>query len=551
MIGRLLRFYRREVPGPRKTVLAMSLISAIAQGLLLSTLNGAVEHHATSGWRAEALLRFTLCLAVYLGTSYFTMYKATEMTGRMAHNLRLRLCRKLAACTMRTVEQYGRGEIYTHITRDIERLTSTGLALPGTLHSALLLTFCIAYIGFHSLLGMAVMLGSLLLGVGTYLLQERKASAHLSVAWADEAAFFGVVDDELGGFKELKLHETRRHRLLDALETVSDRFRLRYARTRLLFFFSFLCSHSFLYGAVALIALLPPDLLAGDSGAHFEMLTAILFSIDPIRSVVEFIEPANHAAVALDKVSKLEALLDRSTEPGTGMPAQVLQTPAIALQAVGLRYEDVRHDAGFDLGPLDLVLAPASITFIVGGNGSGKTSLLKLLTGLYPPESGRILVDGVEPADSAAYRSLFSAIFSDFHLFRRLYGLEESEPAAVDGLIGRFGLTGRTAYRDGGFSSLDLSTGQRKRLALATLMLEDRPILVFDEFAADQDPAFRAYFYRDLLPELRALGKTIIAVSHDDNFFECCDQLVKMDFGRIVSGRAVAATVDRESEKQL
>jgi putative ATP-binding cassette transporter len=539
MIPRLLRFFRREVPGPKGLVLAVSPVSAIAQGLLLSTLNAAVARRDPSAGPGRTLAIFVLLLAVYLGTSYFTMYKATEMAGRMAHALRLRLCRKLAGSELRVVEHYGRGEIYAHITRDIDRLTSTALNLPGTIHSALLLIFCIAYIGWHSLVGMAAMLLALMLGVGTYMVQERRANANLRVAWSEEAAFFEMVDDELGGFKELKLHEGRRARLLEAMEAVSERFRLHYARTKLLFFFSFLCSHSFLYGAIALIAILPPEWLAGDAGSNFKMLTAILFSIDPIRSVVEFIEPANHAAVALDQLGRLETLLDRAAEPPAVEAALRRAPPAIALDGVGLRYVDPRHGTEFPVGPLDLELPPGSVTFVVGGNGSGKTSLLKLLTALYAPDQGRILVDGrpVEAARRADYRQLFAAIFADFHLFRRLYGQEATPPAAIDPLLARFGLSDKTGFAAGAFTNPDLSTGQRKRLALIALLLEEKPVLVLDEFAADQDPAFRTFFYRTLLPELRAQGRTIVAATHDDAYFDCCDQLVKMDMGRILSVR--------------
>lgn len=544
MILGLLRFYRREIPGPKALVLAMAPLSAIAQGLLLSILNGAVAGRERSGW---TLAGFALALAVYLGTSYVTMYKATEMTGRMAHSLRLRLCRKLAGSDLRSVERYGRGEIYSHITRDIERLTSTALAIPGALHSALLLVFCIAYIGWHSLLGMVAMLLALALGVGTYLMQERRANAHLQIAWAEEAAFFDMVDDELSGFKELKVNAARQSGLLAAMEERSDRFRVHLARTRLLFFFSFLCSHSFLYGAIAAIALLPPDWLAGDSAANFEMLTAILFSIDPIRSVVEFIEPANHASVAMDKLGRLETLLDDAAEPAAAAQAPRPSPPAITLAGLTLRQED------FTIGPIDLDLPPGSVTFIAGGNGSGKTSLLKGLTALYPAESGEILVDGrpLDPAGRADHRQLFETIFADFHLLQRLYGREAASVRAVEPLIDRFGLIGKTGFSAGAFTHRDLSTGQRKRLALIALLLEEKPILVLDEFAADQDPAFRTFFYRTLIPELRAQGRTVVAATHDDAYFECCDQLVKMDMGRIVSVSRPATFVDSARAKQI
>ena len=88
--------------------------------------------------------------------------------------------------------------------------------------------------------------------------------------------------------------------------------------------------------------------------------------------------------------------------------------------------------------------------------------------------------------------------------------------------------------KDGVFSTVKLSRGQRKRLALLTAYLEDRPIYVFDEWAADQDPVFRRIFYLRLLPELKARGKTVVAITHDDRYFGDADRIVKLEEGKVV-----------------
>ena len=90
------------------------------------------------------------------------------------------------------------------------------------------------------------------------------------------------------------------------------------------------------------------------------------------------------------------------------------------------------------------------------------------------------------------------------------------------------------SYADGRFSTLDLSTGQRKRLAMVAALLDDKPIYIFDEWAADQDPGFRRYFYEGLLGELKARGKTVLAVTHDDRYFGVADRVVKRGEGGVV-----------------
>lgn len=233
------------------------------------------------------------------------------------------------------------------------------------------------------------------------------------------------------------------------------------------------------------------------------------------------------AGLVLADLEALQAELHRHRSP----PVPVHQRfDSLVLRRVVFDYGG-DDDGGFCLGPVDLELHPGEVVFIVGGNGSSKSTLLKVLSGLYPVSSGSILLDE-RPVAPADFRGLFGAVFVDFHLFERLYGVPEVDPAQVAELLARLDLTHKTELVDGRFSQTRLSTGQRKRLAMIATLLEDRPVLVFDEWTTDRDPEFRAFFYRELLPALKARGKTVIAVSHDDRFFDTADQLIKLEFGR-------------------
>ncbi|GAB2660906.1 ATP-binding cassette domain-containing protein [Nocardia goodfellowii] len=194
-------------------------------------------------------------------------------------------------------------------------------------------------------------------------------------------------------------------------------------------------------------------------------------------------------------------------------------------------------DEGFHLGPLDLVFEPGQITFVVGGNGSGKSTLAKLITGLYVPRSGRVALNGeqIDHENIEWFRQNSSAVFTDFHLFEEYLGFDRPD---LDGEVRRYleelQISHKVTVENGRLSTVDLSQGQRKRLALLTALLEDRAIYVFDEWAADQDPKFRDVFYREILTALKERGKTVIVITHDDRYFDCADQLVKLDFGRLV-----------------
>jgi putative ATP-binding cassette transporter len=221
---------------------------------------------------------------------------------------------------------------------------------------------------------------------------------------------------------------------------------------------------------------------------------------------------------------------------------------------------DVTHtyhydgEEGFTVGPLNLSLCQGDLVFIVGGNGSGKTTLAKLLVGLYAPETGSVHLDGqiINDDNRESYRQFFSVVHSDFYLFDRLLGLEASDLGTrAAEYLNRFYLSDKVKIVNNRLSTTELSYGQRKRLALLTAFLEDRPIYVFDEWAADQDPLFKKLFYYRFLPDLKARGKTVAVISHDDFYYNVADRVIKLDCGRIASEKINAAASTASGEQVI
>jgi putative ATP-binding cassette transporter len=207
----------------------------------------------------------------------------------------------------------------------------------------------------------------------------------------------------------------------------------------------------------------------------------------------------------------------------------------LELKGVTHTYYREQQDDNFTLGPVDLSLKPGELLFIVGGNGSGKSTLAKLITGLYIPETGAIYLNG-EPildCNQECYRQYFSAIFSDFYIFEKILGVNVLA-AEAEQYLTKLHLEHKVRIEQDKLSTTDLSQGQRKRLALLTAYLEDRPIYLFDEWAADQDPIFKHVFYTQLLPELKNRGKAVIVISHDDRYFDIADRIVKLESGRVL-----------------
>ncbi len=186
---------------------------------------------------------------------------------------------------------------------------------------------------------------------------------------------------------------------------------------------------------------------------------------------------------------------------------------------------------------MNLSFFPGELVFVTGGNGSGKTTMIKLMTGLYAPDTGTILLDGkpITEENRDDYRQLFSVVFYDFFLFEELFGLSTNNHLSkVGGYLAKLQLDHKVEIRDGKFSTIDLSQGQRRRLALLTSYLENRPICVFDEWAADQDPTFRDLFYHEFLPELKSKGKALIVITHDDRYYQMADRIIRLDYGKVI-----------------
>jgi putative pyoverdin transport system ATP-binding/permease protein len=298
-----------------------------------------------------------------------------------------------------------------------------------------------------------------------------------------------------------------------------------------------------LLGAIVFVVPVLSDTLAGASIT--KTVTALVFVVGACFGLVQSIPVVTAANTAAENIERLEAKLLATIAAAPLGPSEVVKRfDKIEMRDIVFRYIDKWSEAVFQVGPVDFTLRSGELVFITGGNGSGKSTFLRVLAGLYQPDSGEITFDGVRVTDRTrqAYRELIAAVFPDFHLFQKLYGITDPDPAEVDRLLAQYRLIDKTAVTDGEFRTIDLSSGQRKRLALIVSLMEKRPLLLLDEWAADQDPEFRRKFYYDLLPALKRAGATVVAISHDDRYLDEMDvaaRRLRMDEGRFVGQQPV------------
>lgn len=536
---KLLRFYYRGIPRGKAAILGMSMGSSLSRGMILATVNAAVAAAVTGEPNLLHVGEFFGFLVLFLGTTYYSMSRAKMVVEEMMQRLRLDICDKLLFTGLDFVENHGTGALYARLTQDTNYLAASALTIVTTLQSAVLVVFCIVYIGWLTWVGMLATLVTILAAVVVYYAQDKTATDNLREVRAREAEFFESLGDLLKGFKEIKINRRKHADVSGWIRHISDVYRTLSVRTEVMYIRSFLTSEIFLFSLVALLVFVLPFTSKMETTTIFQFLAAILFLIGPLESLVKSIPAITRARVCLDRITELTDQLDAAITEGENRELDVspMRFDTITLEGIEYRFSARQSDDYFDLGPVDLQLRKGEVLFFVGGNGSGKTTLLKVLTGLYRPAAGRICVDGkaVTDEDYQAYREMFTAVFGDFHLFQRVFGLEGVDTAAFNDLLKELQLDAKTHYEDGRFSTVSLSTGQRKRLAYAICHMEDRDIFVFDEFAAEQDPTFRQYFYETLLPALKQRGKTVIAVTHDDAYFHACDRVVKMDYGKVAA----------------
>lgn len=534
MLG-LLSFLHRETKDASARIVAVLLIAGLCRGALLAIFNegaaAAVAH--TFSWEMPAA--FLAVLIAYLAASYDSIHHSVRAVETMRERVRVRLADKLLLTQLRFLEIRGTGDLYTQLGADLQRLRDAAMVFLKGAQAAVLVAFSLAYLAW---LSWPVFIATLItgaLGAATYYWIDSDMRERIAHARTRESALFDALADTLRGFKELKLGRARQRDHSSHIARLAREFRQLWVTSETLYQLVNIVSQAFMFLLIAIVAFVVPVFAPMSGVAIFQVVATILFVMTPLETLLSAIPSFAKARVSLQSIEKLEESLDEEAALSDTVDATPHAFQRISFHDVHFRFESAAEGEGFDVGPLDLDIRRNEILFVIGGNGAGKTTFLKLLTGLYRPLQGRIEVDGraVTAADGQAYREMFAAVFGDFHLFTRLYGLSDSDPAKFNALLSEMGIAHKTHFRNGELSTVDLSTGQRKRLAYAINRLADRQIYVFDEFAADQDPQFRAYFYTGLLPRLKREGKTVVAVTHDDRWFHVADRVLKMDYGSV------------------
>jgi putative ATP-binding cassette transporter len=539
---------RTERQGSLRKLLVMSSLGGISSAAILAAINSGAQA-ADEGKKASlwALTLFVIALYLFIKAQ---IYVTTTITGEIEaviHRLRVRLMNHIRHSELLAVDRIGRSRIIAAITGDTAILTQASNTLCYSVQAPILIVFVAVYVAYLSFSAFAVSAIIVTIAGAIFHFRSRRLAEQRATAVEQERRLFDRLADFLDGFREVRLHAGRSDDLFDDAVEVSRAAANIKIRAQAETFKLIASAQSYMYLCLAAVVFIVPtfsETLSG--GAITKTTTALLFVIGACFGLVQSIPVLLNANSAADRLAKLEADF-RATISTEAAPAKVPKRfDKIEMRNVVFRYTDDSSDTTFKTGPLDFTLRSGELVFVTGGNGSGKSTFLMLLAGLYPPDSGEITLDDVRVDDSTRdeYRALISGIFFDYHLFRRLYGIHDPDPAEVDRLLHEFRLESKTGLSRGEFRTLDLSGGQRRRLALVVSLLEKRPIMLLDEWTAEQDPEFRRKFYEELLPAIMQAGATVVVITHDDRYLDELNlpaRRIRMDEGRIVDQRSLQA----------
>jgi putative pyoverdin transport system ATP-binding/permease protein len=511
------------------------LISGGTNARLIGLINGVISGTATED---NLMWLFAVLVLIILVNSILSQVLLINLSQDAVYRLRLRLSQGILSSELQHLEKLGPNRLLATLTDDVATLSSTVYAIPFICVDIAIIVGCLIYLGFLSTAVFAFTAGFMMVAIGIIQLLINNAQHYLNLARDEQDRLFKHFRTITDGIKELKLHNPRRQEFVSKeLQPSAIKSRDHNAAALFTFSISTGLGNLLFFSLIGLLLFGLPQIVAIELPVASGYILTLTYLMLPMQSILAKLQELSKASVALQKIETMGlALAAQKENTVTPEEAETLTFSVLELQQVTHAYPGEQEDSRFVLGPVDLTFYRGELVFIVGGNGSGKSTLAKLITGLYIPESGQIQLDKklIANENREWYRQHFSVVFSDFHLFDRILGINNPNlDVHVEEYLRQLNLDKKVQVENGQFSTIALSQGQRKRLALLTAYLEKRPIYLFDEWASDQDPFFRDVFYQKILLNLKQQGKTVLVISHDDRYFHLADRIIKLDYGKV------------------
>ena len=520
----------------------ISLISGMGNALIIFMINETLRRE--TGIQTELLFFFLFGIAIYAGGSRIARDKLINITNHIVYKLRMRLVNKILNTPFESLEKLNDGIIQSTLNNDTEVVSTFANVIVYLITALTTVLFCFVYLGFINKFTLIMCIVAIIVIASIYFTAISSANKLLEEARTTQNTFFKFVNDMIKGFKELRLNIKKRKSFEEDINQLNDVYTKKRGKAFLSFADAFVVGELVFTLAIGFVVFIFPIIFLNLQVVDLRSYVFILLYLTgPINGILNSIPDLIQIRVSWNRISKLEKDISEISEKEVLIKEEYKEHSKINLELRNIEYEYCTENTEkFKIGPINYNFNSGEIIFITGGNGSGKSTLAKIITGLYSIQKGEVLLNG-QAILTGNLEQKYSAIFGDYHLFDKLYGIDyESKKKEFQKYLNKLQIYDKIELKSGNFNTTKLSSGQRKRLALAISYLEDRPMYLFDEWAADQDPEFRDFFYNELLLELKQKGKCVIVITHDDRYFNMSDKLIKMELGKIVNDQKAEMT---------
>ncbi|ERM20238.1 cyclic peptide export ABC transporter [Brevibacillus laterosporus] len=532
----LLLFSKKKQENIYFSLMVLSIVSGFGNAFIIFIVNEAFVR--TNNLVNGLLFYFIIGIFMYVVSQKVLRSRLVTLTNQLVYEKRMELVDKLLQTSFSSLEQIEQGRIQATLNNDTEVISRAINIIITCVTNLITLVCCFIYLGVMNFY--AFVLSALIIGLvaAIYYLIGEKANKLWEKTRDIQNVFFKFISDMTSGSKELTLHRRKREEFHLAVQESCAEYRDKRAEGDLKFANVFIIGELLFIIVIGCVVFIFPEIFKQmDVDMLRNYVFVFLYMTGPVNGLLNGLPQIVMIRISWKRITNMiqELALAKDKEQDKVILSESIKQP-IRMVVTDVSYDyEAQEERGFSVGPINFEFASGEIIFITGGNGSGKSTLAKLLTGLYAPVKGEISINGSK-VTHAQLNQYYSAIFGDFHLFDRLYGIDFMQnEKEIERYLEVLELQDKVKVENGVFSTTKLSTGQKKRLALLITYLEDRPICLFDEWAADQDPEYRRFFYQVLLPDMKQKGKCIIAITHDDQYFHIADKVIKMDAGQMKS----------------
>jgi cyclic peptide transporter len=526
----------------------LGVINSVLYSSILICINSAINRRPLPFLpELDWAVYVSLVLAALLVSKFFQTY-IVKLTLDVQYDFELSILRKLLKASYEAFNRTGAEKIYTAIS-DTRILSQVPESFINILNASIIVVCGVGYLFWISPTGGTAILLVMLMLLAFYLIRNRGIEKDLNRLRDLHNDYHRYVMDLLDGFREVRMSTIRSKNIFDRFlnenrrncKTIDKETSVRYLNNELTGNFSW-------YIIIGLTLFVLPRITGMELVQVTSFILTILYIMGPVATLITFIPFYTRIKIAVSRVFELDSELDithqHHTYDNDNSSVSTYTEPFqnVKFNKVTYKYFDEQKREEFTIGPLDLEINAGEVVFVTGGNGSGKSTFINLLTGICRPTSGDIFLNDIRITgeNAAYYRNQVSAIFTNNHLFSENY---DDFPITSDNELllqhVEWMMLSDVVKIDDHKKTIStkLSKGQQKRLALIYSLFENKQLVVLDEWAAEQDPEFRRFFYHDVVSKLKENGKTVVAVTHDDHYFDTADRVLKFDYGRVVSDK--------------